>query len=543
MIRQFIFILLLNLTFFSKAIAQDSTDLLMDSLVKALTYHEKTDISLTIASLLKDDDWDRTLYYIEVAKNNAIKSGSDKIVANYNHEAGNLFFGKDALDIALEYYLKAYDYYKKNAPSKSSVELEQNIAITYGRINELEKARFYFKKLHTYAKKEKDTILIAKLLNNLGSSYLDSQIDSSNYYFQKAKKILDKVPKEMHLKAYLNANMGRAYFFKDSLGEAEKHFLLSASYIEKDTGASARSLGWIYNTISTYYEKTNQLDTAIAYAKKANLALIEKEFSFENQAALQTLYKSYLQKEDYKNSAYYFQEYESVRDSLDLEKKTANLEKIKVEQKYKAKEEIRKLQDSKRKFRNYVLVLSLLAILLLLSMLVVRFRNKLKSTKLEKQLALSKQRELDSNLQLKNKELIGKAMIEIHRTEIIEEILLDLKKVKRRVVKKETQQAIDFIAKRLKRDGNSNIWEEFEMRFERVHESFYENLSIKHPELTAGDKRLCALLKLNLTSKEIAQITGKTPKSVENARTRLRKKLAITHSNTDLSFYLSNLNR
>lgn len=134
-------------------------------------------------------------------------------------------------------------------------------------------------------------------------------------------------------------------------------------------------------------------------------------------------------------------------------------------------------------------------------------------------------------------------MIEIHRTEIIEEILLDLKKVKRRVVKKETQQAIDFIAKRLKRDGNSNIWEEFEMRFERVHESFYENLSIKHPELTAGDKRLCALLKLNLTSKEIAQITGKTPKSVENARTRLRKKLAITHSNTDLSFYLSNLNR
>ena len=130
-------------------------------------------------------------------------------------------------------------------------------------------------------------------------------------------------------------------------------------------------------------------------------------------------------------------------------------------------------------------------------------------------------------------------MVEIHRTEIIEEILQDLKEVKRKAAKKETQQAIDYIAKRLKRDTNSNIWEEFEMRFEQVHESFYKNLSKKHPDLTSKDKRLCALLKLNLTSKEIAQITGQSSKSIENARTRLRKKLEITHSDVELSAYLS----
>jgi DNA-binding CsgD family transcriptional regulator len=78
------------------------------------------------------------------------------------------------------------------------------------------------------------------------------------------------------------------------------------------------------------------------------------------------------------------------------------------------------------------------------------------------------------------------------------------------------------------------------MRFEQVHESFYKNLLAKHPDLTTREKRLAALLKLNLTSKEIAQITGQTSKSVENARTRLRKKLEITNSQTDLSAYLTN---
>jgi DNA-binding CsgD family transcriptional regulator len=130
-------------------------------------------------------------------------------------------------------------------------------------------------------------------------------------------------------------------------------------------------------------------------------------------------------------------------------------------------------------------------------------------------------------------------MIEMHRTEIIEDILNDLKEIKLKAAKKETQNAIDYIVKRLKRDTSSNVWEEFELRFEQVHESFYNNLTEKHPDLTSRDKRLCALLKLNLTSKEISQITGQSSKSVENARTRLRKKLDITNSNADLSAYLS----
>ncbi|WP_339696049.1 hypothetical protein [uncultured Marixanthomonas sp.] len=535
MLLRILFIFLITFS----GMAQEPVSVLVDSLANASSEVEKSKISVSIASQLKNDDWDRALYYLNIAKKSAVNSGSEEVIANYYNAAGDLFFSKDALDIALKYYLKAYDHYQNQPSSDLAITLEQNLAVTYGRIKEPEKARFFFKKLYGYAEKENDTVLLAKILNNLGTSYLNSQVDSASYFYKRSEKLLKKVPGETYLKAYLNGNLGRVYFLKDSLQKAQKHFALATNYIEKDTSQRSQSKGWIYNSVATYYEKIYQLDSAIVYATKANKSLAESKFSFENQAALQTLYKNYLEKKDYKNAAEYFQKYDQVRDSLNIEEKTANVEKIKIEQEYKTKEEIRDLKEGKQRFRNYIILLILLAGLLLLGILLVRFRNKLRNTKLEKQLAVAKQKELDSNLQLKNKELIGKAMVEIHRTEIIEEILQDLKEVKRKAAKKETQQAIDYIAKRLKRDTNSNIWEEFEMRFEQVHESFYKSLSKKHPDLTSKDKRLCALLKLNLTSKEIAQITGQSSKSIENARTRLRKKLEITHSDVELSAYLS----
>jgi len=57
--------------------------------------------------------------------------------------------------------------------------------------------------------------------------------------------------------------------------------------------------------------------------------------------------------------------------------------------------------------------------------------------------------------------------------------------------------------------------------------SFYQNLSTKYPELSEKEKRLCALLRLNLSSKEMASILGISFKSVEINRYRIRKKMNL----------------
>ena len=70
-------------------------------------------------------------------------------------------------------------------------------------------------------------------------------------------------------------------------------------------------------------------------------------------------------------------------------------------------------------------------------------------------------------------------------------------------------------------------WEVFRKNFDLVHDNFFRNLRERYPSLTTTDLKFCALLRLNMTTKEMAQFTGLTVRGVEGARHRLRKKLNL----------------
>jgi DNA-binding response OmpR family regulator/DNA-binding CsgD family transcriptional regulator len=82
-----------------------------------------------------------------------------------------------------------------------------------------------------------------------------------------------------------------------------------------------------------------------------------------------------------------------------------------------------------------------------------------------------------------------------------------------------------------------NNWSQFNEHFISIHPDFYRKLSIMHPELGASELKICALLKLNLSTKEIADITYRTPKTVKTTRARIRKKLELK-SDSGLATYL-----
>jgi DNA-binding CsgD family transcriptional regulator len=90
---------------------------------------------------------------------------------------------------------------------------------------------------------------------------------------------------------------------------------------------------------------------------------------------------------------------------------------------------------------------------------------------------------------------------------------------------------------------NDTSWQEFELRFKEVHKDFYEKLEARYPELTPKERRLCALLKLNMTTKEISSITHQSTRSLEVARTRLRKKFNLTNSEVGLVDFLSKIDQ
>ena len=75
--------------------------------------------------------------------------------------------------------------------------------------------------------------------------------------------------------------------------------------------------------------------------------------------------------------------------------------------------------------------------------------------------------------------------------------------------------------------SEEDSWKEFELRFQEVHEAFYNHLNQLHPDLTPNELRLCAFLKLNLSIKEVSSITFQSVESIKTARYRLRKKMCI----------------
>ncbi len=91
----------------------------------------------------------------------------------------------------------------------------------------------------------------------------------------------------------------------------------------------------------------------------------------------------------------------------------------------------------------------------------------------------------------------------------------------------EGKQKIKALIADNKRISYNSNWDEFEILFEKVHSSFYEKLNTLFPTLTANERKMCAFLKLNMSNKDIAQITFQSDDALKKARLRLRQKLGI----------------
>ena len=85
--------------------------------------------------------------------------------------------------------------------------------------------------------------------------------------------------------------------------------------------------------------------------------------------------------------------------------------------------------------------------------------------------------------------------------------------------------------------NNTDDWKFFQEAFNNADKDFLKKIKSKHPDLTPNDLRLCAYLRLNLSSKEIAPLLNISPRSVEVKRYRLRKKINLDH-NASLTNYI-----
>lgn len=157
---------------------------------------------------------------------------------------------------------------------------------------------------------------------------------------------------------------------------------------------------------------------------------------------------------------------------------------------------------------------------------------------LEKELENKKleEEQLKQKLEFNAKTLTANTLNLIQKNEILEKI-----KTKAEEIKKASATDLPAKINNLMHTVNFALnidkdWENFKLHFEQVHNNFFDNLKAKYPDLNSNDLKLCSLLKLNLDTKEIATIMDISPESVKVARSRLRKKLQLEHSDNLSSF-------
>lgn len=147
---------------------------------------------------------------------------------------------------------------------------------------------------------------------------------------------------------------------------------------------------------------------------------------------------------------------------------------------------------------------------------------------------------LQSEIDSKNVELAKNTMAILRKNELLIELKSELDKQREELGYRLPVRYYENLTKILDHGISSeHEWEMFEHLFDQAHQNFFKRLKVDYPDLTPSELRLCAYLKLNLSSKEIAPLLNITIRGVEEKRYRLRKKMNLTSEQGLTDFIMS----
>ncbi|BEG99319.1 helix-turn-helix and ligand-binding sensor domain-containing protein [Bacteroides sedimenti] len=157
----------------------------------------------------------------------------------------------------------------------------------------------------------------------------------------------------------------------------------------------------------------------------------------------------------------------------------------------------------------------------------------------EKNIIQLRNEKLEAELLHKSKEMASSTMSIINKNKVLQVLKDELTEQKKafgnQYPNKYYNKLITLIEENISSEGD---WEIFQSNFDRIHENFFRNLKLRYPDITPNDLKLCAYLRLNLSTKDIAHLLNISVRGVEVARYRLRKKLDIPSEKNLIDFMI-----
>ncbi|HPT13407.1 MAG TPA: triple tyrosine motif-containing protein [Bacteroidales bacterium] len=157
----------------------------------------------------------------------------------------------------------------------------------------------------------------------------------------------------------------------------------------------------------------------------------------------------------------------------------------------------------------------------------------------EKEMIRLRNEALNMEMIHKEKELANSTMLIIQKNEILTKLKNDLNKIRNAIADEPMKNEIGSTIKRIGKEiDNEKQWQVFNTHVEQVHEALFKKLIEKYPDLTPRELSLCAYLRMNISSKEIATLMNISTRGVEISRYRIRKKLGLGRDENLTDFML-----
>jgi tetratricopeptide (TPR) repeat protein len=461
-------------------------------------------------------------------------------------------------DSAMALLTTVTPYNESKGRNQALADNYTNLAIILGVQKDMGKSLYYKRRSLDMSILLEDQRAILLSLANLGTHfYNDSRYDSSHYYNKQALQLAVTLGDKL-TEGFLYNNMAETFIALGNYFAADtcvKKAISIREYLNDPLG-----LGISYRIYGILLESKGRTAEALPYFEKA-LALAKQIGSKEQQMNVnEQLYETYTKRGEFKKALEYKQAAGVLRDSLFSQAQNERIQRLQIRyesmQKDKAllEQELKlvKLQYENRttKFRLYfIVVLALFGmILLVLYGLYQRRKAEQEAIKREKeneinlltmQKAELEQKRLEDEIVYKNKEITTLALMLSDKRNMVLEIEQQVHALLE-YSQSEVNQKLGQLLKDLRiRRTMERETSDFESYIDEVCNGFFIKLQERFPAMSQSEKRLAALLRMNLSSKEIAGILNISPKSVDMGRYRLRKKLGLE---TEEGLYESLLN-
>ena len=479
--------------------------------------------------------YSKAIFYLERAEDIYEKAGEEKRLADARYLLGDLYSTKGQYHLTLGHTVDALDIYKRLGDTLNVLKCYNSLAQIYFICEELQTSAEYLDLYEQGAIGLDDTLMLVKVFNNkavLADAFGDSAL--TRECVEGCLSLTSEIDED---KVYVNVLFNlmqisiELFSFDDPLTLSIYSKLLDARDVMSSIG-DIYLWGKYYYVTGVCHYLLGEKETAAAELEKATDIFSESEEGGEFDMDLLDCYRAlsmvYNGLGDVSKAYSALLESEKIDSSLGAKGMYTSL--FKYENDLLLSQEREAMMERKNQQKMVIMAIIFAASVIVVITLVYFYRRLLRVQAQE------------ASLNSRNDILRLKELQQTQMDELVQNVISKLTRMGNEHGDESLKNEISNICGDLRSASTTENWKEIDYFVPEFNSEFFQRLVKDYPNLSVNERRLCVLLNMNLTTKQIAEITKQTPHSIDIARGRLRSKLGIKDRSVSLQSFLSKYN-